>query len=68
MVDLACVSWADTTTESGNCWFYNTDKLHLWIHLLPVVALVAASTAYFYAWKNETKKDKTIVPLGRQSN
>ena len=63
MVDLACISWVDPTNESGNCWFYNTDKLHIWIHLLPVMALVAASIAYFYAWKNEKRKENSVGSL-----
>ena len=51
VIDLACMSWVNPETESGNCWFYDNDQLHLWFHLLPLGALLLAIIAYFSAWK-----------------
>ena len=57
VIDLSCLSWANTETESGNCWFYDTDKMHLWFHLLPLMALLVAVGGYFVAWKIERNKN-----------
>ena len=58
MIDLACMSWVSPDSESGNCWFYDTNKMHFWFHLLPVIALAMAAAGYFVAWKNEKKNEQ----------
>ena len=58
VIDLACMSWVNPDTESGNCWFYDNDALHLWFHLLPLGALFFAVITYFAAWKYGKSTEK----------
>ena len=62
IIDLACMSWANPDTESGNCWFYDTHKMHVWFHLVPLLALTVAVFGYFSAWRIEKRKEDAIMP------